>query len=55
MGVYEPLKRKLLTVFPDHLSSVAHLVRLGTVQMSVSTFYFPGTCCQILVFFRFNE
>lgn len=25
--VYEPLKRKLLGVFPDHLSSVAHLVR----------------------------
>lgn len=25
VGVYEPLKRKLLTVFPDHLSSVAHL------------------------------
>jgi hypothetical protein len=23
------MKRKLLTVFPDHLSSVAHLVRLG--------------------------
>jgi hypothetical protein len=27
VGVYEPLKRKLLGIFPDHLSSVAHLVR----------------------------
>lgn len=25
VGVYEPLKRKLLDVFPDHLSSIAHL------------------------------
>jgi solute carrier family 25 S-adenosylmethionine transporter 26 len=25
VGVYEPLKRKLLGIFPDHLSSVAHL------------------------------
>ncbi|KAL2609044.1 hypothetical protein R1flu_027617 [Riccia fluitans] len=25
IGVYEPAKRKLLEIFPDHLSSVAHL------------------------------
>ncbi|KAG6543700.1 hypothetical protein Mapa_014884 [Marchantia paleacea] len=25
IGVYEPVKRKLLDIFPDHLSSVAHL------------------------------
>ncbi|XP_024391705.1 S-adenosylmethionine carrier 1, chloroplastic/mitochondrial isoform X1 [Physcomitrium patens] len=25
VGVYEPMKRKLLDIFPDHLSSVAHL------------------------------
>ena len=48
VGVYEPMKRKLLDVFPDHLSSVAHLVRLGT-GVDDSFHLFRGTCWQNLV------
>lgn len=54
MGVYEPLKRKLLDVFPDHLSSVAHLVRLGT-SADVSFHFLKAVVCNYLVCIGFNE
>ena len=41
VGVYEPVKRTLLNFFPDHLSSLAHLVQiLSNVNLSAQSLYY---------------
>ena len=33
VGVYEPTKQKLLKLFPENLSAVAHLVRDSSIKL----------------------
>lgn len=49
VGIYEPTKRKLLDMFPENLSAVAHLVSPYTLYVGLADWLQQGT----LFFFYF--